>query len=270
MSFNWINPKDFSFNCILLMDRNLVRIICTQSFGNHEEYQKYLGIALANNPAVKWYCKAKAPEVAETVDKLVSSAPSDCTAEEIKAAECFVLDRHDWAVVYVYPNVMNSNCSYIYEWDKQRLFELADFDRKIVLDVGSGTGRLAFAAAERAKHVYASEPVDELREFMREKIKCEGIKNMTVLDGFADCLPYEDSTFDIVMSAHVVGDDYDSELTELERVTRNGGWVLDCMGEDDRKNILSEEMVKSGYEYLYYVSKMGGDIYRYRKQVIKE
>lgn len=197
MSNHWINPKEISFNCILLMDRWLVRYLCSSG---EKTYNDNLGIALAHNPAVKWYCKAKAPEVSETVERLVKQVPSDFSTEEVKEAECFVLDRMDWAVVYVFPQLMNSNCPYIYNWDKKRLFELADFNDKIVLDVGSGTGRLAFAAAQKAKHVYASEPVDELREYMRDKIKREGIQNVTVLDGTVACLPYEDSTFDIVMS----------------------------------------------------------------------
>ena len=38
----------------------------------------------------------------------------------------------------------------------------------IVLDIGSCTGRLAFAAAIAAKAVFASEPADRLREYMEE------------------------------------------------------------------------------------------------------
>lgn len=216
-----------------------------------------------------WYCKEKAPEIANAVDKLIAAAPKECANEYVRAAECFILDRHDWAVVYVYPEVMNKNCPYIYNWNKERLFELADFTDKIVLDVGSGTGRLAFAAAEKAKHVYASEPVDRLREFMREKIERERIKNVTVLDGLCDRLPYEDNTFDIVMSGHVVGDDHDKEISELERVTKNSGWILDCPGEDERKDDPDQELINRGFEHLYYSGKTGGDIYRYRKQIVK-
>lgn len=268
MSFNWINPKEISINCILLMDRWLIRYICdTQA--STVEYNKNLAIALANNLAVKWYCCAKAPEVSGTVDKLIEQAPQNCTPDEIREAECFVLDQHDWAVVLVYPELMNRNCPYIYNWDKKRLFELADFTDKIVLDVGSGTGRLAFAAAEKAKHVYASEPVDELREFIRDKIKREGIQNVTVLDGTVSCLPYEDNTFDIVMSGHVVGDELEKELAELERVVKNGGWILDCIGENSGRDTPKVELTKRGFEYLHYASKTGGDIYRYRKQVFK-
>ena len=52
-----------------------------------------------------------------------------------------------------------------------------------MLDVGSGTGRLAFAAAEKAAFVVASEPVDALREYMRDMIAQKGITNMRVCDG---------------------------------------------------------------------------------------
>ena len=81
--------------------------------------------------------------------------------------------------------------------------------------------------------------------------------------------PYEDNAFDIVMSGHVVGDDYDKELAELERATKSGGWILDCPGEDDRKAAPKQELLKRGFDSFYYVGKTGGDIYRYRKQVIK-
>lgn len=267
MSFHWIDPKDYSFNCLLLMDRYLIGQICASD--NGEKYRKNLGLALAYNPAVAWYCRAKAPEIAGEVEELLAAAPKNGTPEQVREAERFVLDCQDWAVVYVYPEAMEQNCPYIYAWDKARLFELADFAGKVVLDVGAGTGRLAFAAAERARHVYASEPVDRLREFMREKIRREKVKNVTVLDGVCQCLPYEDGAFDIVMSGHVLGDDYDRELAELERVTKPSGWILDCPGEDDRWKEPSPEMLSRGFECLPYLSKTGGKVCRYRKQVIK-
>lgn len=266
MSYHWIDPAQFSFQCLLLMDRFLLRQVCAPE---DEEAAAELGIALAYNPAVAWYCRERAPELAEGIGRLLTAAPRDCSPERVREAERRVLDRNDWAVVYVYPEVMNRNCPYIREWDKERLFELADFTGRLVLDVGAGTGRLTFAAAERARRVYACEPVDRLREYMREKAEREGIANVTVLDGTCERIPFEDGVFDIVMSGHVVGDDYDRELRELERVVRSGGWILDCPGEDDRKKPLDQELLRRGFEHFFYESKTGGHVYRYRKRVLK-
>ena len=71
------------------------------------------------------------------------------------------------------------------------------------------------------------------------------------------------------MSGHVVGDDYEKELGELTRVVKNGGWILDCPGEDDRQASLKQELLERGFEYFYYKSRNGGDVYRYRKQIFK-
>ena len=72
------------------------------------------------------------------------------------------------------------------------------------------------------------------------------------------------------MSGNVVGDDYDKEIDQLEHITKNGVWILDCLGEDDRKRDIPDwNLIKRGFEYLYYLGKTGGDIYRYRKQVVK-
>jgi ubiquinone/menaquinone biosynthesis C-methylase UbiE len=268
MFYNWIKPEEFSFNSFLLMDRWIIRMMCRNYIG-YGEFNKHLGIALAYNPAVKWYFLNRCPESKPFLENLTVGVPEDLSSEEVRKAEVFVIREMETSIVYVYPELMNKNCDYIYAWDKNLLFELADFTDKLVLDIGSGTGRLAFAAAEKAKRVYASEPVDMLREYLRDKIKCENIKNVIVLDGTVEQIPFEDNTFDIVMSGHVVGDNYDLEIEELSRVVKSGGYIIDCIGEDSIKREPKEELLKRGFETFYHVSKTGGDIYRYRKRVIK-
>lgn len=268
MKFNWINAEELAFNSFLLMDRWLVRMICN-NYLYWPEFIDNLGIALAYNPTVAWYFVHRSPESKSVIDKLIAIAPKNLCVNEVRKAEVFVMGAMETSVIYAYPEIMEKNCDYIYDWDKRYLFELADFTDKLVLDVGSGTGRLAFAAAEKAKRVYASEPTDMLREYMRDKIKRENINNVIVVDGTVEQIPYEENTFDIVMSGHVVGDDYDHEIDELARVVKNGGFIIDCIGEDNRKRKPDEELLKRGFESFYHISKTGGDIYRYRKMVIK-
>lgn len=271
MSLGWINPNDYSFNCFLLLERFQIRIML-QSAGwrvNSDEWKRSIGIALGANPAVKWYLEQRCPECASLISELIASAPAVTDTKQIRAAEVYAMAGVEDFVLYTRPERMDASCDFIYAWNKERLFELADFAGKTVLDVGSGSGRLAFAAAERAKEVYASEPVDTLREYLREKIRREGIRNIRVADGMANDLAYPDGTFDIVMSGHVVGDDYDGEVAELTRVVKPGGWLIDCPGEESRKCSPNEGLLARGWEEFHYVSVLGGDVYRYRKQAIK-
>ncbi len=267
--FNWINPEEVSINSFLLMDRWLIKSICTY-YSNNREYNENLGIVLAYNDIIAWYFIHRCPESKCIVNDLISRVPKDLSKEKVKKAEEFILDFLDWAVVLLYPEMMNENCDYIYDWNEERLLELADFKDKLVLDVGSGTGRLAFAAAKKAKRVYASEPVDILREYMRDKTETYNVNNVVVIDGTVEKIPYEDNTFDIVMSGHVIGDNPKKEIAELTRVTKNGGFIIDCMGDDGFKREKPlKEMLDAGFEYFYHKSKSGGDIYRYRKKVKK-
>jgi hypothetical protein len=267
MALNWIDVHDFSFNSFLLMERFQIRMLC--GYRDRPEWRNKMGIALRHNPAVQWYFIHKCPECASVVEEITAMAPDGLEAEEIRKAEAFALASVEDFVTYTRPEIMDTNCNFINGWNKERLFELADFTGKIVLDVGSGSGRLAFAAAEHARQVYASEPVDTLREYLRDKIAREEIRNVRVVDGMAHSLAYPDDTFDIVMSGHVVGDDYDAEIAELARVVKSCGWLLDCPGEDDRKRNPDGELYKRGWEEFHYISIFGGDVYRYRKQVFK-
>lgn len=269
MSLNWVNVEEYSFNSFLLMERFQLRHLLRTAEQNGRLAEQ-LGIALRANPAVGWYFAHKCPEYRAVVESLTGRCPKEADAQEVRAAELYALSWVEDFVVYTTPEVMDEKCDFIYAWDKARLFELADFQGKTVLDIGSGSGRLAFAAAERAREVYASEPVDCMREYLRDKIKREKIENIRVVDGMADSLAYPDDTFDIVMSGHVVGDDYEGELSEIYRVVKPGGWVLDCPGEGSRNFQPDGELLRRGFEEFHYTSSLGGDVYRYRKQIFKD
>lgn len=262
---NWINPEDYTFDHMLLLERFQLRWMLGIPMA---DYRRDLGIALKHNPKVAWYFAHRCPEHAETVEALVAAAP-ETDAAEARQAELRIINMVEDFVLFTTPERMDAQSDYIYSWDKTRLLELADFRGKTVLDVGSGSGRLAFAAAEQAAWVYASEPVATLREYMRDQIRRENIPNVRVVDGMCDSLPYPDDTFDIVMSGHVVGDHPEEELAELNRVVKPGGWLLDCPGDQPRKTEPSRILLARGWEELAYEGAFGLTTYRYRKQADK-
>ena len=262
----WMNPEDYSFDCMLRMERFQIRYI----LGNPDEAgKKALAMALKANPKVAGLFMSKCPEMAETVKTLTAQIPAELTPEEIRTAEVQVIGDYEDFVIYTTPNLMPEKCDFIYGWHKERLFELCGLEGKTVLDVGSGTGRLAFAAAEKAAFVVASEPVDSLREYMRDEIARKGITNMRVCDGMCDSLPFPDNSFDVVMSGHVVGDRFRDEVNELTRITKPGGWLLDVPGDQQRETGRNEALIADGWEEMAYEGTFGRTTYRYRKQVNK-
>jgi len=263
MSYGWIDAKEYSFNSLLLMDTWIVRYI---SHKKNPEFNRNLAVALVANPVVLWYFGSKCPDRREYYETLAGSAPAGVSPEHIRECEIHVLDALDTFIVYLYPAIMDE-LPYIKAWDMQRLLSITDFTGKTVLDIGSGTGRLAIAAAPFAKWVYACEPVDRLREYLREKLARLKIENVYVVDGTLGKLPFPDELFDIVVSGHVFGDDYREELRQMSRVTKVGGCIIDCPGEEYEKcpDGPNREMIELGFEYAHYESSLGGDVYRYWK-----
>jgi ubiquinone/menaquinone biosynthesis C-methylase UbiE len=263
MSYGWIDAKSISFNSLLFMDTWIVRYI---SHMRDEEFNQKLSVALAANPVVLWYFENKCSDRREYYETLVQGAPASPSPELARECEIYVLDALDTFLVYLYPAVMDE-LPYIKTWEAKRLLSITDFSSKTVLDIGSGTGRLAIAAAPLAKLVYACEPVDRLREYLRVKLDRLRIGNVFVVDGTLERLPFPDESFDIVVSGHVFGDDPEQELRLMSRVTKVGGCIIDCPGEEteNQPGGPNPEMIELGFEFAHYLSVLGGDVYQYWK-----
>ena len=155
MSFNWINPENYSINSLLLMDRWMLRQLIglgdSSNFEQNPDYRRAFAVVLKYNPVISWFVSKKCPEAASRVTMLVEEAPNGLTSDEIRSSEVLFINEIDTMIVYLYPEDMNRLCPYIRDWEKERLLSIVDFTDKIVLDIGSGTGRLAFAAATKAK-----------------------------------------------------------------------------------------------------------------------
>jgi SAM-dependent methyltransferase len=95
-----------------------------------------------------------------------------------------------------------------------------------VLDVAAGTGNASLPAAERGASVTASDLTPELLEAGRRRAEAAGLE-LDWVEADAENLPFEDESFDVVMSAigAMFAPHHQDVADELVRVCRPGGTI---------------------------------------------
>src|SRR5689334_14514096 len=95
-----------------------------------------------------------------------------------------------------------------------------------VLDVATGSGNAAIAAARLGCTAIGVDYVPELLERGRRRAGVEGLP-VELLEGDAEALPFEDASFDAVTSVFgsMFAPDHQQAASELLRVTRPGGTI---------------------------------------------
>src|SRR4051794_38414337 len=95
-----------------------------------------------------------------------------------------------------------------------------------VLDVAAGSGNSSIPAARRGASVTASDLAPELLEAGRARAEAEGVE-LDWVEADAERLPFEDESFDVVISSlgAMFAPDHAAAAAELVRVCRPGGTI---------------------------------------------
>jgi ubiquinone/menaquinone biosynthesis C-methylase UbiE len=96
-----------------------------------------------------------------------------------------------------------------------------------VLDVACGTGNTALAARARGAEVTALDLTPEMLAVARRREAAEGLSGIDWREGDAENLPFEDASFDVVVSSCglMFAPDQRRVAEEVARVTKPGGRV---------------------------------------------
>jgi ubiquinone/menaquinone biosynthesis C-methylase UbiE len=111
-------------------------------------------------------------------------------------------------------------------WQQELIRDLPPAPGKI-LDVGCGTGTMGLVLAQMRYHVIGIDISEEMIAKARKKAEEGGIA-ITLISADAECLPFEDGSFDAVVTRHLLWTIPcpDIALREWHRVLVPGGRVI--------------------------------------------
>ena len=251
MPREWMDTSHLSFNTLLLLEQ--VQLSWLPGWLPENE----LRIALKANPVVEWFFRHKCPQVNEWLDQVMAIDPDPCSPAEIRQAEINVLSSMTDLIIYaVDPSIYDEQP--FLNWDSNELLSLAVFTGKTVIDVGAGTGKLTLAVAEKAETVFAVEPVTNLRNYLKKKAQAGNLKNVYPVDGLITGIPFPHQFADITMAGHVFGEYLEREYEELRRVTKRGGMIILCPGNNDLDNDTHTFLVLRGFEWSRFAEPRDG------------
>lgn len=266
MPLNWLDVSPLSFQSILLFERIQLSWFPGWNFPEPE-----MSLALEANPAVAWFIRHKCPEASGWVDAELARAAAmrggqALSAGELRMAEVKALAALEDLLVYALDPAVYDRLEFL-GWDSTELTGLLDFCGKRVLDIGAGTGRLSFALTGLAETVWAVEPVANLRDYMRARAAGLGLRNFYAVDGAITAIPFPDGFADAVVGGHVFGDDPAGEYAELARVTRPGGMVILCPGNNDADNAVHDFLVGHGFAWSVFIEPPADRLRKYWKTI---
>jgi demethylmenaquinone methyltransferase/2-methoxy-6-polyprenyl-1,4-benzoquinol methylase len=116
-------------------------------------------------------------------------------------------------------------------WRKKAIAEVASINPQNILDVASGTGDMAIAAAIKIqpKQITGIDIADQMLAVGRKKIAIQNLSGIITLQtGDSELMPFVTGAYDAVMCAYGVRNFEHLEigLTEMCRVLRPGGKVV--------------------------------------------
>lgn len=216
--------------------------------------EREFAMVLQARPEIRRFLATRCPQITGFMDSVLSKYTCPPNTEQLAASSDIVIWKIADLLVY-------NKCPEVYDrlpfhqWDFSEITSIAELEGKVVIDAGSGTGRVALEAAGTASLVFAVEPVSRLRQYIRAKVAQRNLTNLYVVDGFLHSLPFPESFADITITSHALGWQLENELKEVERVTKKGGTIIHCpgTGESDAEETKHQTLISVLWRYRFSV-----------------
>jgi ubiquinone/menaquinone biosynthesis C-methylase UbiE len=196
-------------------------------------------------PKIHRFLISKNPSISPFISKIMNEyGPAENPKQLNKFINLVVQALREQLIQNKYPEI-----SWISYWELDEISSITPLNDKVVIDVGAGTGNIAFILVHLSRVVFAVEPVTSLRELIRKRAKKEGITNLFVMDGFLHAIPLPQDSVDVLITSNVIGiGELEEALNEVERVVKPEGYAIHLLLRPDVKS--EKELLASLHQTL--------------------
>jgi ubiquinone/menaquinone biosynthesis C-methylase UbiE len=212
--------------------------------------QDEFSVLIQKYPFISQFLILKEPTVEEFINSLLQEN-NMIRDEDLTKKKCdeVLWEIADLIVYNKYPEVYEEKAKFA--WRIDEIIKKESLAGKVIVDVGAGSGTLAFMLAQYAETVFAIEPISSFRSFIRQKAFNTKCMNVYPLDGFLELIPFPADTFDLLFTSNAIGWNIDKELQEIERVVKPGGQAIHIMRVNEiTENPVHEKLIsgETGYK----------------------
>lgn len=257
----WTTFEDYDVNVITLLEEIQIEWLARWI---SDDAKKDLSIILNHYQHIYWFLTNKAPSTKDTFNSIKELDIKTNDSIDI-VVQRFLPTIEDWLVYVTDPELYDALPHN--SWETNELLDITDFENKVVIDIGAGTGSQTFRIAHLAKHIHIVEPIGNLRKYLREKAIKLNRNNVFVSDGLMTEIPFPDNFTDIVVSGHVFGDEPNEEFEEVMRVIKPGGMMILMPGNSDKDNDIHTFLMDKGCQFGRFEEP--GDGFKRKYWVIK-
>ncbi len=218
--------------------------------------QKEFATLIRKYPFVKKFLILRNPVIENFINSVLDTNEEIIDENRINEyCEELLWEIADLIVYNKHPEIYDDKVDF--PWKIDEIIDKKSLKGNVVADVGAGSGMLAFLLAKSAKAVFAIEPICSFRNFIREKANKEKYKNVFVIDGFLDSIPFPENSLDILFTSNAIGWNIEKELQEIERVVKPKGLAIHIMrvNENVFENPIHDKLISSDWKYNFVENK---------------
>ena len=121
-------------------------------------------------------------------------------------------------------------------WDLLEIVKQYARENHLLLDIGCGTAKKLIPLTQYVRDAYGLEPNPDMRTKAMQNIAASGVKNITLVAGRAEEIPFAENHFDVITSMLAPHNTY-----EAYRVLKAGGYcIVERTGEKDKYDLKKE------------------------------